>query len=134
MIMETKKASSALLRIADEVVSKETSGRSSHKTNLDYLFEILFVEEQMLSRTECKKQLAIRRIDSKYTDNEWNAMTEAEQIELFTSEFRTSSNAFDTAISKGHTNSCFSYNPKFHDYEIVKENNKFGIVKRAKSK
>ena len=121
----TKLQEKALLLTKNNIVKKSRS-----KSMNDRILEIL-KDGKVVKRIDLVNMITVERMLEKYSEKELDTKFD-ELDEDFVKEFnkmnRTCKNGVDTSLADGQNNACFSYNEKYKDYQIVKDNDLISII------
>lgn len=98
----------------------------SFSTN-ETLVEILL--DGLKTKKECIDLLTAKRIEIQVGEKSFTKMKPEAQIELIDKLQKTSKNGFETSVSKSNNNSAFHRDPKVAEYRLIRDANKFGVVK-----
>ena len=112
-------------------LTKKNLVKKSKTTSMnDRLIELLKSGRKM-SRIEIINEVTILRLKERYSEQDLEKLFES-MTEEFITEFKklntTCKNGLDTSLANGHTNANFSYNPKYKDYEIIKDGNIISMI------
>ena len=104
-------------------LTKKNLVKKSKTTSMnDRLIELLKSGRKM-SRIEIINEVTILRLKERYSEQDLEKL-----FESMTEEFITEFKKLNTSLANGHTNANFSYNPKYKDYEIIKDGNIISMI------
>ena len=127
-----------LLELAINATRENVVKRSRPENINDAMLRVLYTEKKgPMKRTNLIAKISLDRMVHDHGEAEvtkWAEEKAAGKSTTFDDKMKeynkTVKNGIDTGVSDSNNNSAFSYNPKYKEYELVKEGDTINIVKR----
>lgn len=114
--------------------TKSNLVKQTKKKNIcDHLHELLFEQNQTMTRLEVINHITLYRLKQEFNDLKDDSVLTEKQLKRLDSIMITVKNGLDTAVCNGTTGSSYVSNANYQDYQLVKTADKLSIIKKTKS-
>lgn len=121
---------SKLMQAALEATQKNVRTKKSRKSVNDHLFEMLYTEARELDRIEILNEITFKRYEDEIEEITDENISKVLKSKDWAKIQKTAKNGIDSAVCNGSTSASFNANKNYANYELIKDGNKFAIIKR----